>query len=152
MRPPWASTIPLQMASPSPDPATPLPEFPPSMRENFRNSRGICSAGRPLTSSETETATWTPSRTALTRMGDPSGEYPAALESRLVSTCTMRLRSAITRGRSGVRSTWRLSRPPPPRNRFLASSTSSATSAGTGHHDQLGIISLHSDWTGAFLI
>ena len=30
MRPPWASTIPLQMASPRPDPATPLPRSSPS--------------------------------------------------------------------------------------------------------------------------
>ena len=34
-------------------------------------------------------------------MGDDSAELRAALDSRLPSTWTMRLRSAITRGRSG---------------------------------------------------
>ena len=104
MRPPWASTIPLQMARPRPDPAMPLPRSSPSIRENFRNRCGRRSADTPMPSSATETATWTPSRTALTRMEDASGECLAALESRLPSTWTMRSLSAMTQGRSGARS------------------------------------------------
>ena len=57
MRPPCASTIPLQMARPRPDPRTPLPRSSPSIRVNFRNRKGRSSEGMPLPSSATETAT-----------------------------------------------------------------------------------------------
>ena len=102
IRPPWASTIPLQTARPRP---VPPPCSPESTRENFLNRWGRLSAGMPRPSSETATATWTPSTAALTRMGEDSGEFLAALESRLPSTCTMRARSAITQGRSSASST-----------------------------------------------
>ena len=73
--------------------------------------------------------------TALTRMADDSGELLEALERRLFRTWTMRRRSAVTKGKSGGRSVRMLSRPPPRRNMFLASSTRTATStipAATG--------------------
>ena len=85
------------------------------MRENFLNNCGRRSAGTPWPSSETETATWTPSRTAATRMGHDAGEYLAALVRRLFNTWTRRRRSARTRGRSGGRSIWTVCRPPPDR-------------------------------------
>ena len=65
-------------------------------------------------------------------MGDSSWECRAALESRLFSTCTMRRRSAMTRGRPGDRSICRLLRSPPLWNLLLASSTRTATSTGSG--------------------
>ena len=57
IRPPCASTIPLQMARPRPDPATPLLRSSPSLRVNFLNRYGSRSEGMPLPSSATETAT-----------------------------------------------------------------------------------------------
>ncbi len=88
------------MARPSPDPST-LPAWPAEKpRGNLRNSSGSSSAGTPLPWSDTETATCTPSRAALTVIGESPGEERAALESRLPSTCRMRLRSAMTRGSS----------------------------------------------------
>ena len=65
-------------------------------------------------------------------MGDSSWEWRAALDSRLVSTCTTRRRSAVTRGSRAGRSMTRLLRPPPTWNRLLASSTSTVTSTGSG--------------------
>ena len=132
MRPPWASTIPLQMARPSPDPPSSRPRSSPSSCENLRNRWGRCSAGTPTPSSATERATWTPSRAAETRMGERSWEWRAALDSRLVSTCTTRRRSAVTRGSRAGRSMTRLLRPPPTWNRLLASSTRTVTSTGSG--------------------
>ena len=90
----------------------------------------------PLPSSETETATCTPSRAAETRMGTDSGECLAALERRLSKTWKMSGRSAITRGRSGERSMKISCLPPPVRNVFLACSTRPANSAGSGGHRQ----------------
>ena len=55
MRPPWASTIPLQMARPSP--VSSPPSSSDWTRENLRNRRGRPSAGMPRPSSDTETAT-----------------------------------------------------------------------------------------------
>ena len=86
----------------------------------------------PRPSSETDTATCTCSRTALTRMADDSGEWRAALVSRLPSTCTSRSRSAMTQGRSGSNSISTLCRPPPLRKAFWASLASRATSVGSG--------------------
>ena len=57
MRPPWAYTIPLQMASPSPDPPSSRTRSSPSSCENLRNRWGNCSAGTPTPSSDTEKAT-----------------------------------------------------------------------------------------------
>ena len=131
MRPPCASTRPLQMASPRPPPIPRSPSSVPT-RAYFRNRCGSRSGAMPRPSSRTETATCTPSRAAATRMGDDSGECLAALTKRLFSTCTMRRRSAITRGSSGARS-MRTSCPLPPlRNVFLARSTRVATSVGSG--------------------
>ena len=101
IRPPWASTIPLQMARPRPDPAISRPRSSPSSCENLRNRCGSRSAGTPTPSSATEKAMWTPSCATVTRMGDSALECLAALESRLLSTWTMRRRSAMTLGRSG---------------------------------------------------
>ena len=129
MRPPWASTIPLQMASPSP--VSP-PGSPDGIRVNFRNRSGSRSAGMPRPSSATDTATYTPSRAALSRITEPSGECRAALDSRLPKTCTMRRRSASTSGRSGSRSMVRLFPPPLLPKALRARSTSTATSAGSG--------------------
>ena len=77
-------------------------------------------------------ATNRPSRTALTRITDDSGEWRAALVSRFTSTCTMRRRSAATNGRSGSTSISRWFRPPAFLKAFLARSTSAAASAGSG--------------------
>ena len=66
--------MPLQMASPKPDPSTPDAVSWSYPRENLRNSSGSSSGGMPRPRSATDTATCTPSRTALTRMGEPSGE------------------------------------------------------------------------------
>ena len=66
--------MPRQMARPKPDPSTPDAGSAPAARENLRNSSGSISAGMPRPWSETDTATWTASRTADTAMGDPSGE------------------------------------------------------------------------------
>ena len=132
MRPPWASTMPLQMASPRPDPPISRPRSSPSSRENLRNRCGSRSAGTPTPSSATEKATWTPSGTAVTRMGDSSFEWWAALESRLPSAWTMRRRSAMTLGRSGGRSMTRLLLPPPLWNLLLASSTRTPASMRDG--------------------
>ena len=137
MRPPWASTSPLQMARPRPDPSIPRPRASPSMRENFLNRCGRRSAGTPWPSSETETATCMPSRTAATRMGDDAGEYLDALEKRLFNTWTRRCRSARTRGRSGGRSIWTVCRPLLLRKVFRACSTRSATSVGSGVTDSV---------------
>ena len=81
--------------------------------------------------SATETETWTPSRTADTVMGDPSGEWEDALESRLPSTWTMRRRSAMIIGRSAAISTSRAFPVPPVTNLLLASSASGCSSDGS---------------------
>ncbi len=129
MRPPWASTIPLQMARPRPvSPAASRS----SQWENLRNRRGRSSVGIPRPRSATETSTCTPVRTADTWIAEDSGECLAALDSRLAMTWTMRLRSAITGGRSGPTSISRLFRPPASWKAFLARSTSAATPAGSG--------------------
>ena len=104
MRPPWASTRPLQMARPRPDPRVPVPRSPTAAPEYLRNSCARRSGAMPLPSSATETATCTPSRSAATRIGEDSGACRAAFASRLFSTCSTRWRSAMTRGRSGGRS------------------------------------------------
>ena len=104
MRPPWASTSPLQMARPRPDPPVPAPVSPPAALEYLRNSCARRSGGMPLPSSATETATCIPSRSAAIRIGEDSGAWRAALASRLFCTCSTRWRSAMTRGRSGGRS------------------------------------------------
>ena len=123
---------PLADGQPQPRPAQfPSPLLAVQLRE-LAEQVGQCSAGTPTPSSATERATWTPSRTAETRMGDRSWEWRAALESRLVSTCTTRRRSAVTRGSRAGRSMTRLLRPPPPWNRLLASSTRTVTSTGSG--------------------
>ena len=72
-------------------------------------------------------------------MGDDAGECLAALEIRLLSTCTMRARSAITRGRSSGRSMLRARLPATPRNVLRARSTSAATSAGSGDTDSVPV-------------
>ena len=137
MRPPWVSTIPLQMARPKPVPTVPFPGSSAPGRENLRNRCGSRSAGMPASSSETEISTWTPLGAASTRMGYPAGECRAALDSRLPMTCTMRRRSAITRGRSGGRSSRMSCRAPPLRKVFLARSTSTATSEDPGEIDRV---------------
>ena len=136
MRPPWASTRPLQIASPSPPP-TPPSRSPAGVY--LLNSRPRCSGAMPRPSSQTETATCSPSRSAAIRMGAESGEWRAALASRLLSTCTMRCRSAMTRGRSGGRSMRTVCRPPPLRNVPRAWSTSAATSEGSGATDSVPV-------------
>ena len=132
MRPPCASTSPLQITSPRPVPATGRLPAPSAAPAYLRNSWGSSSGAMPLPSSETETATWTPSRSTETRIGADSGECRAALASRLFSTCAMRRRSAITGGRSPGRSMRTLCRAPPDRNVLRARSTSAATSEGSG--------------------
>ena len=137
MRPPWASTSPLQMASPSPDPPSPRPSSAPLSPLYFSNRCGNRSGATPRPSSVTDTATCAPSRTAATRMGDASGEWRAALARRLFNTCTMRCRSAITRGRSwgrSMRTVWRL---PPLRNVVLAWSTRTARCVDWGVTDRV---------------
>ena len=79
----------------------------------LRNSWPSWSGAMPRPSSATETATCSPSRAAAIRMGAESGEWRAALASRLLSTCTRRCRSAMTLGRSGGRSMRTVCRPPP---------------------------------------
>ena len=56
--------------------------------------------------------TWTPSRAAETLMAADPGECLAAFVRRLPMTWTMRLRSAITRGRSSAKSMSRWFLPP----------------------------------------
>ena len=129
MRPPCASTIPLQMARPSP---RSRPWSGPSGRENFANRWASRSAGTPRPLSATETATCDLSQTASTRTADPWWEWRAALLSRLLITWTMRRRSASTGGRSGGKSTRMFSRPPMPTKVLRASSTSRASTAGAG--------------------
>ena len=131
MRPPWASTMPRHTARPSPSPSTRRSPSPPSRRENLRNSRGSCWAVMPRPRSATQTATWESSRQALTVITDPSGEYLAALDSRLSSTWTMRCRSAARRGKSGARSTSILFPTPPSRNTARAWPTRAARAAGS---------------------
>ncbi len=117
------------MASPRPWPAV-TPGLPPPC---LLNRCGSSSGATPLPSSETATATCASSRTAPTRIGVDSGcACLAALANRLLSTCTMRRRSAITGGSSAGRSTRTACRPPPPRNVLRARSTRAATSAGSG--------------------
>ncbi len=65
-------------------------------------------------------------------MGDDSGEFLAALVSRLPSTCTIRCRSAMIQGRSAARSMSISCRPPPLRKPLRASATRRATSVGSG--------------------
>ena len=101
MRPPWASTSPLQIARPRPAAPSAPSRSPPDRPVCLRNRCGSRSGATPRPSSATEIATWTPSRTAVTRMGEDSGACREALENRLFSTWTMRRRSAIVRGRSG---------------------------------------------------
>ena len=104
MRPPCASTIPLQMAKPRPEPPIRRSPSSSSVRENFLNRCGNCSAEIPVPSSATVTATWRSSRTTVTRMTDDSSECRAALDRRLDRTWTMRDLSAMTGGRSSARS------------------------------------------------
>ena len=137
MRPPWASTRPLQMASPSPPPPMP-PSWSPAA-VYLRNSWPRWSGAMPRPSSVTETATCSPSRSAAIRMGADSGDWRAALASRLLSTCTMRCRSAMTRGSSGGRSMLTVCRPPPLTNVPRAWSTSAATSEGSGATDSVPV-------------
>ena len=136
MRPPCASTRPLQMASPSPLPRPPARS--PAV-VYLRNSWPSWSGAMPRPSSATETATCSPSRSAAIRMGADSGEWRAALASRLLSTCTRRCRSAMTRGRSGGRSMRTVCRPPPLMNVPRAWSTSAATSEGSGATDSVPV-------------
>ena len=98
MRPPWASTIPLQMASPSPVSPAALRS---SLRENLRNRRGRSSAGIPRPWSATETSTWEPLSSAPNRIIESSEECLAALESRLPMTWTMRLPVRHHHGQAG---------------------------------------------------
>ena len=115
------------MASPRPWPAV-APCSPPAC---LLNRRGSSPGATPLPSSETETATCASSRTAATRIGVDSGACRAAFDKRLLSTCTMRRRSAITGGSPAGRSTRTACRPPPPRNVLRARSTRAATSEGS---------------------
>ena len=131
IRPPCASTSPLQMASPRPRRIPSLP-WSRAVPEYLRNRWGNCSGATPVPLSEIDTATYTPSHCAATRMGEPSGECRAALASRLFNTCTMRRRSAITRGRPQARSTRNAWRPPPLKNALLACSINTSTSEGSG--------------------
>ena len=116
------------MARPRP---APIPRSSPPVRTYFRNRCVSCSVGMPGPSSTTDTSTWTPCSRASTRIAAESGEWRAALVSRFKSTCTIRCRSARTRGRSGGRSIrtgfWR----PPPKNIFRAVSTRATSSAGS---------------------
>ena len=57
IRPPWASTIPLQMASPRPVPPRPRPLSSPSSRENSEQARQSLGGYVPAPSSATENAT-----------------------------------------------------------------------------------------------
>ena len=61
----------------------------------------------------------------------------AAFASRLLSTCTMRRRSAITGGSPSARSTDTLRPASPVRNALRARSTSSAAAAGSGATDRV---------------
>ena len=98
----------------------------------LRKRFGKRSGATPGPSSETETATCASSRTAATRIGDDAGACRAALAKRLLSTCMMRRRSAITGGSPAGRSTTTAWRPPPLRNVLRACSTRAATSEGSG--------------------
>ena len=114
------------MTSPRPAPATvrsPPPVY-------FWNSRGRSSGATPLPSSETET--WTPSRSAATRIGVDSGACRAASASRLLSTCTMRRRSAIRDGELDFLGADRLGSAQLLRNRDLAQGNLAAVGAAEG--------------------
>ena len=63
----------------------------------------------------------------------------AAFASRLLSTCSTRWRSAMTRGRSGGRSISTVWRPPPERKVVRARSTSAATSEGSGETESVPV-------------
>ena len=117
------------MASPSPPPT---PRSPSPVLGYFRNRCGRRSGAIPRPSSATETATCMSSRAAEIRIGAVSGECRAALASRLFSTCTMRPRSVITRGRSAGRSMSTVCPLSPERNAVRACSTSSPSSEGSG--------------------
>ena len=132
MRPPCASTIPLQMARPRPSPRTSGFPSAPLIRENFLNSCGSSSADTPLPSSMTETATWESCCEAVTMIVEGASEYLEALERRLVRTWTTRCLSAATGGRSGGRSTSTLFSAPPPRKAALAWSTRDAIPEASG--------------------
>ena len=123
---------PLRDGEPQARASQPAPRLAAPARVCLSNSRGSSSGATPSPSSATETATYTPSCSAVTRMGDDAGEWRAAFDRRLPSTCTIRSSSAITRGRSAGRSMSRAWRPPAPRNVFRACSTRPATSAGAG--------------------
>ena len=124
------------MARPSP---LPRPPFRSPAVVYLRNSWPSWSGAMPRPSSATETATSSPSRSAAIRMGAESGAWRAALASRLLSTCTRRCRSAMTRGRSGGRSMRTVCRPPPLMNVPRAWSTSAATSEGSGATDSVPV-------------
>ena len=132
MRPPCASTSPLQIASPRPWLA--MAPAPPTF---VLNRCGSSSGSSPAPSSATEIATCSASRTAATRMTEEAGVCRAAFASRLFSTCTTRRRSAITGGRSMARSTTRQRRSSPVRKALLAPSTRSATAEGSGETESV---------------
>ena len=139
IRPPCASTSPLQMVRPSPAPASPRSRVPPAGAAYLRNRCDSRSGGKPRPLSLTEIATCTPSRLASIRMGDDSGEYLAALDRRLPRTWTMRARSAITRGRSSGRSMLRSCLPAPVTNVLRAWSINEVTSTGSGDTDSVPV-------------
>ncbi len=107
MRPPWAVTISWHSARPRP-----VPPISRVSEESTRKKRvktcACCEAGMP----SPESVTWTrakPSRgVAVIDTVPPAGEYLIALESRLVMTCPMRLRSpTIASGSStAANSSW----------------------------------------------
>ena len=146
MRPPCASTSPLQIANPRPWPAVAPARPPPCLR----NRCGSRSGATPRPSPETEMATCALSSPAVTRIGVDSGACCAALARRLSSTCTTRRRSTITRGqprgqgRRGLRRSGRC---------FRARSTRTGTSEGSSATESVpesGILSAFDAAVSAF--
>ena len=84
MRPPWASTSPLQIARPRPAAPSAPSRSPPARPVCLRNRCASRSGATPRPSSATVTATWTPSRTAATRMGEDFRGVPGGVGEQVV--------------------------------------------------------------------
>src|SRR5262249_9118518 len=110
MLPCIASTKPREMARPNPVPArTPSPLV---ARQNLSKISSSSSGGMPSPSSTTCRQTASRSRQLTIRIIEPSGEYFAALSSRLNRTCSNRTASRSSIGSPAARSSstwWRAS-------------------------------------------
>ena len=102
--PPWASTIPRQIARPSPAPGRPVP----FTRKNFSKMRVSLPAGSPGPWSATSITVASSVADAEISIDAPAGVYLRAFSNKLMNTCSNSTGSTETMGRSAGSCTWTL--------------------------------------------